>query len=195
MMEGSAVKPGLLLHICCAPDATVAIERLSLSFDLTAFFYDPNIHPREEYEKRLAEMRKVAEANRIPLEVGPYEDGRWFELARNLMDEPERGKRCEVCFQMRLEATAARAKEKGLPAFATILTVSPHKDAQLVNRLGQEIGERLGIRYVPTDLKKKEGFKRSLELSRQFELYRQDYCGCLPSLKERERQKQLGQNI
>lgn len=188
-------RPGLLLHICGAPDATVAIERMFLTFDITAFFYDPNIHPREEYEKRLTEMRKVAAANRIPLEEGPYEDGRWFDFARNLMDEPERGKRCEVCFKMRLEATAARAKEKGIPAFATILTVSPHKDAMLVNRLGQEIGERLGIRYVPTDLKKKDGFKRSLELSRQFNLYRQDYCGCLPSLKERERQQQDGKKL
>lgn len=182
-------KPRLLLHICCAPDATVAIERLASVFDITAFFYDPNIHPREEYDKRLAEMRKVAEANHIPLEAGPYEDARWFELAKDLMDEPERGKRCEVCFRMRLEATAAFARDAGIPAFATILTVSPHKDAMLVNRLGQEIGERLGVRYLVTDLKKKDGFKRSLELSREFGLYRQDYCGCLPSLKERKSRK------
>jgi predicted adenine nucleotide alpha hydrolase (AANH) superfamily ATPase len=182
-------KPKLLLHICCAPDATVAIERLSPEYEVEAFFYDPNIHPKEEYDQRLAEMSKVAERNAIPLHEGAYDDSRWFDLASDLMDEPERGRRCEVCFRMRLESTAAFAREHGFQAFATILTVSPHKDANLVNRLGKEAGERFGIPYLPTDLKKKDGFKRSLKLSREFRLYRQDYCGCLPSLGERERQK------
>jgi len=182
-------KPTLLLHICCAPDATVAIERLSQDHEVETFFYNPNIHPREEYEKRLAEMRRVAEQAGVPLHEGPYDDARWFDLARDLMDEPERGRRCEVCFRMRLEATAAFARDRGFQAFAATLTVSPHKDANLVNRLGKEAGERFGIPYLPTDLKKKDGFKRSLDLSRELRLYRQDYCGCLSSLGERERQK------
>lgn len=182
-------KPKLLLHICCAPDATVAIERLSQDYAVVTFFYNPNIHPREEYEKRLAEMLRVAEQASVPLHEGPYDDARWFDLAKDLMDEPERGRRCEVCFRMRLESTAAFAKEHGFQAFAATLTVSPHKDANLVNRLGKEAGERFGTTYFPTDLKKKDGFKRSLELSREFRLYRQDYCGCLPSFDERERQK------
>lgn len=182
-------KPKLLLHICCAPDATVAIERLSQDYAVETFFYNPNIHLREEYEKRLAEMRRVAEQAGVPLHEGPYDDARWFDLAKDLMDEPERGRRCEVCFWMRLDSTAAFAREHGFQAFAATLTVSPHKDANLVNRLGKEAGERFGIPYLPTDLKKKDGFKRSLELSREFRLYRQDYCGCLPSLGERERQK------
>lgn len=156
---------------------------------METFFYNPNIHPREEYEKRLAEMRRVAEQAGVPLHEGPYDEARWFDLAKDLMDEPERGRRCEVCFRMRLEATAAFARDRGFQVFAATLTVSPHKDANLVNRLGKEAGERFGIPYLLTDLKKKDGFKRSLELSREFRLYRQDYCGCLPSLGERERQK------
>jgi len=180
-------KPKLLLHICCAPDATVAIERLTQDYAVETFFYNPNIHPREEYEKRLTEMLRVAEKTGVPLHEGPYDDSRWLHLAKDLMDEPERGRRCEVCFRMRLEASAAFAKEHGFQVFAATLTVSPHKDANLVNRLGKEAGERFGITYLPTDLKKKDGFKRSLELSREFRLYRQDYCGCLPSLGERER--------
>jgi predicted adenine nucleotide alpha hydrolase (AANH) superfamily ATPase len=178
-----------LLHVCCAPDATVAIERLSQDYAVETFFYNPNIHPREEYEKRLAEMRKVAERYGVPLHEGPYDEARWFDLARGLMDEPERGRRCETCFRMRLEATAAFARDRGFQAFAATLTVSPHKDANLVNRLGKEAGERFGVAYLATDLKKKDGFKRSLELSRELALYRQDYCGCLSSLGERERQK------
>ena len=182
-------KPKLLLHICCAPDATVAIERLSQDYAVETFFYNPNIHPREEYEKRLAEMLRVAEQDSVPLHEGPYDDARWLDLANDLMNEPERGRRCEVCFRMRLESTAAFAKEHGFQAFAATLTVSPHKDAGLVNRLGKEAEARFGVTYLATDLKKKDGFKRSLELSREFRLYRQDYCGCLPSLGERERQK------
>lgn len=179
-MSGTG-KPKLLIHICCAPDATVAIERLSPEYAVEAFFYNPNIHPREEYERRLADMRKVAEQGGVPLHEGHYDDARWLDLARDLMDEPERGRRCEVCFRMRLESTAAFAKEHGFQAFAATLTVSPHKDAGLVNRLGKEAGERLGVAYLATDLKKKDGFKRSLELSRELELYRQGYCGCMPS--------------
>jgi predicted adenine nucleotide alpha hydrolase (AANH) superfamily ATPase len=159
----------------------VAIERLSQDFKVETFFYNPNIHPKEEYEKRLAEMRKVAEQAGAPLHEGPYDDAHRIDLAKDLMDEPERGRRCEVCFRMRLESTAAFAKEHDYQAFAATLTVSPHKDAGLVNRLGKEAGERFGVAYLVTDLKKKDGFKRSLELSKQLRLYRQVYCGCLPS--------------
>jgi predicted adenine nucleotide alpha hydrolase (AANH) superfamily ATPase len=163
-------KPKLLLHICCAPDATVAIERLSQDYAVETVFYNPNIHPKEEYEKRLAEMRKVAEQGGVPLHEGPYDDARWFDLAKNLMEDPERGRRCEVCFRMRMESTAAFAKEHGFQAFAATLTVSPHKDANLINRLGKEAGEHFGVTYLATDLKKKDGFKRSLELSQELRL-------------------------
>ncbi|MBC7185583.1 MAG: epoxyqueuosine reductase QueH [Calditrichaeota bacterium] len=172
-------RPPILLLACCAPDATVAIERLSPDWEVTVFFYNPNIHPRAEYELRLAEMQKVAEAMQVPLIAGPYEDELWFATVRGLEGEPERGRRCHVCFRMRLEATARQATELGVSVFTTTLTVSPHKDARTIFALGQELAAQYGLEFLAANFKKQDGFKRSIELSKALGLYRQNYCGCL----------------
>lgn len=171
-------KPKLLLHICCAPDATVVFERLIPNYNLTGYFYNPNIHPREEYEKRLKEMQALASKLSLPLLVGKYDDHRWFNLTRGYENEEEGGKRCPICFTLRLRETARSAKEGGMDFFATVLTVSPHKDAALINTIGRSISEELSIPFLEADFKKKDGFKRSVELSQKFGLYRQNYCGC-----------------
>ncbi|RKZ00744.1 MAG: hypothetical protein DRQ10_03535 [Candidatus Hydrothermota bacterium] len=174
----------LLLHICCAPDATFGIEFFSENFDITAFFYNPNIHPESEYKLRLVEMRRVAHLMQVPLIEGDYDPERWFEAVRGLESEPEGGKRCPVCFKLRLERTAQVAKKQGFDAISTVLTISPKKDAEVVNQIGRSVAKRYGVEWIDADLKKGGGFQRSLELSRQFELYRQNYCGCIFSLRE-----------
>jgi len=178
-------RPPLLLLACCAPDATVCIERLAPEWQVTVFFYNPNIHPRGEYELRLAEMRKVAQAMGVTLIEGPYEDQLWFEAVRGLEQEPERGRRCAVCFRVRLEETARYALSRGISTFTTTLTVSPHKDAGLISDIGQEVARQHGVEYLAVDFKKKDGFKRSTELSRALGLYRQNYCGCIFSMRRR----------
>jgi len=168
----------LHLHICCAPDATIGIERLTPGQDVFGFFYNPNIHAQDEYQKRLEAMQKLSEVSGFPFLEGPCDTPSWFDVVKGLEHEPEKGLRCEACIRMRLRATAKLALEQGFDAFAAVLTVSPRKDAGMVNRLGEEAAVEFGIQYLPTDLKKKDGFKRSVELSRQYGLYRQNYCGC-----------------
>ena len=172
------MKKKLLLHICCAPDASVGIERLSLAWDTEGLFSNSNIHPREEYEKRLLAMEQLAEIVDFSFTDGEYEPELWFEAAKGLENEPEKGLRCEICIRERLRATARVARDKDFDAFAAVLTVSPHKDAGMINRLGAAAGEEFGVEYLPTDLKKQNGFKRSVQLSKQYGIYRQDYCGC-----------------
>lgn len=180
-------KTRLLLHICCAPDATVVVERLSAEYDLAVYFYDPNIHPEEEYRLRCDEMQKLADRLGIPFFEGEYDADRWFGMVKGLEHEPEGGARCAVCFRMRLERAARFAAEKGYRIFTTVLTVSPHKDADLINRLGREAAASHGVEFIEGNFKKKDGFKRSVELSREYGLYRQDYCGCLYSHREDKR--------
>ncbi|MCR4438582.1 MAG: epoxyqueuosine reductase QueH [candidate division KSB1 bacterium] len=175
----------ILLFACCAPDATVAIERLSPAWEVTVFFYNPNIHPRAEYDLRLEEMRKVAQAMEVPLVVGPYEDQLWLAMVKGLEEEPEKGRRCHVCFRMRLEATARQAKHLSISVFATTLTVSPHKDARTICALGQELAAQYGLEFLGANFKKQDGFERSIELSKALGLYRQNYCGCLFSRRNR----------
>jgi len=184
-------KRRLLLHVCCAPDATVGFERLGPEYDLTAFFYNPNIHPKAEYELRKSELERLCQEMGVPYVSAPYDPERWFALTRGLEWEPEKGRRCDICFRMRLEATAQKAVELGIDLIAAVLTVSPHKLAERINAIGAEVAGKYGIEYLPTNLKKKDGFKRSVELSKQFKLYRQDYCGCIYSKRDRERQKLL----
>ncbi len=172
----------IFFHICCAPDATVTIERLNPDYNVTGFFYNPNIHPGEEYNFRINEMRWLARMLGIPLIEGEYERSYWFSLIKGLEEEPEGGKRCEVCIRMRLEKTAALACQEGFPIFGTALTVSPHKNAPLINRIGLELANRYGLTFLETDFKKGDGFKRSVELSMAYGLYRQKYCGCIYSL-------------
>lgn len=179
------MKKKLLLHICCAPDATVGIEDLADDYDTVGFFYNPNIHPETEYEKRLDSTKSLAAAAGLPLEEGQYDDDRWFEAATGFEAEPEKGLRCDACFRIRIEETARTAREEDFEIIATVLTTSPHKDAEKINSIGQEIADAYGLEYLPTDLKKKNGFSRSVQLSRKYNLYRQNYCGCIFS-KTRE---------
>jgi len=170
-----------LLHICCGICAASVGERLiSEGHDVTGFFYNPNIHPSEEYEHRLKVARDIAEWLKIPLVVPAYAPENWLEQTRSLAKEPEGGKRCSVCFKIRLQATFSYLHENDFEAFTTTLTVSPHKAAPIVNQIGMEIG---GEKFLPRDFKKKDGFKRSNEIAKQLGLYHQHYCGCVYSLK------------
>jgi len=172
-------KPKLILHTCCAPCVTVPIERLESDYEITCFFYNPNIHPEHEYKQRLSELKKVSKELNIEIFEQQYNSDRWFDLVNGLEDEPEGGKRCAVCFKMRMQEAAKFAKEKGYDLFTTTLTISPHKNAKLINQIGLELGEQCGIQFLESDFKKKDGYKRSVELSKYYNLYRQDYCGCV----------------
>ena len=181
------MKKRILLQVCCAPDATVAVERLAGEYEIGIYFYNPNIEPLQEYQLRLDEMIRLASEIGVRVHPSPYDPERWRAAVRGLEHEPEKGARCTVCFRLRLEETAKAAVALGYPFFGTVLTVSPHKDADLINALGREIGERCGVSYLASDFKKRGGFSRSIELSREHDLYRQNYCGCLFSKRERER--------
>lgn len=176
--------PTLLLQVCCAPDATVVIERMRADYDITVYYYNPNIQPESEYKLRVEEMQRLAAEMNVPCKIGPYDSKRWLQLVRGLEQLPEGDKRCEVCFRMRLEQTARKAAAEGFDFFTTVLTVSPHKDAALINSLGREIGEKFQIKFIEENFKKKDGFKRSIELSREYNLYRQNYCGCIYSKRD-----------
>jgi epoxyqueuosine reductase len=169
----------LLLHICCAPDATVVFERLSSDYNITGFFYNPNIHPQAEYKLRENEFVRLAKQQGVASECGSYDWDRWFELVEGMETEPEGGKRCRICIQMRIEMAAQFAKQHDFNLFTTVLTVSPHKNAELINQLGAEIGKLYQVEFMPANFKKQDGFKRSLELTKQYQLYRQNYCGCI----------------
>lgn len=181
-------RPKLLLHACCGPCSTACIERLAEHFDITVFWYDPCIHPESEYRLRLENMKKLLDALRPGLSVGliegEYYPEQYFEIVRGLESEPEGGLRCTECFRQRLCRTAEEAEKGGFEWFTTTLTVSPHKDAERINTLGLSIEEETGVRFLPSDFKKKNGYLRSIELSREYGLYRQDYCGCVFSLRD-----------
>ena len=174
-------KPRLFLHICCAPCATHVARVLNEKYDLTGYFYNPNIYPEGEYLKRLDEMKRIAADFNVELLEPPYDPLNWFSLTKGLESDPEGGRRCERCIYMRLEETARRAVKEGFDIFATTLTISPHKNAALINRIGQSLSERCNIAFLAADFKKDDGFKKSVELSKEYDLYRQDYCGCLSS--------------
>jgi predicted adenine nucleotide alpha hydrolase (AANH) superfamily ATPase len=176
-------KSGLLAHICCAPDASYVIPLLAAEHEVTGFFYNPNIEPSPEYDRRLAETRKIEPILGFAFEEGPYDHDRWAEMIRPFEREPEKGLRCAICYAMRLDGTARRALELGIPAFATIMSVSPRKDAGMMNRIGTRLGRKYGLRFLEADFKKKDGFRKSVEISRRLGLYRQNYCGCRFSLR------------
>ena len=173
----------VLLHICCGVCAAAVIERLMCEgYRVTGFFYNPNIHPGDEYDKRLEAARSACGEFGIELVEGLYDREKWFEAIKGKEYEPEGGMRCETCFYIRLKKTYEYHMKKMFDAFTTTLTVSPLKDALLVNRIGYEIG---GDRFIPADFKKKGGYTRAMELSREWGLFRQDYCGCIYSLEEK----------
>jgi len=174
-------KPKILVHVCCAPDAAYVIGLLKESHEVTGFFSNSNIQPADEYGLRLEEARKVAGLLGIPLIEDEYIPSRWLEITRKFKDEPEKGRRCDVCYAHRLDRTARLASERGFDLFTTIMSLSPWKKAAVLNRIGRMLGRRRGIEFLESDFKKKDGFKKSIALSKELHLYRQDYCGCLYS--------------
>ncbi len=186
----SGRRPRLLLHCCCAPCSSYVLEYLTSAFDIDAFYYNPNIAPRDEFDRRAAELERLAASlpheNALRVIVGDYDAEAFTAMCRGFEDAPEGGARCERCFRMRLGASAKKARETGCEWFTTTLTISPMKDAQLLNAIGMELGERFGVRWLPSDFKKRNGYKRSCELSALYGLYRQDYCGCVYSRRERD---------
>ena len=185
----AGVKPSLLLHVCCAVCASSVLEYLYDHFDITIAYYNPNITEPEEYAYRYSELiRYVSERGMTAVSFTDveYEPHSFFELTRGREDDREGGARCSLCFAQRLVYTAKLAKNGGFDYFATTLTVSPLKNAQLINAIGEKIGSKEGVRYLPSDFKKKNGYKRSIELSKEYNLYRQNFCGCIYSRREAE---------
>jgi predicted adenine nucleotide alpha hydrolase (AANH) superfamily ATPase len=179
-------KPGFLLHICCAPCSPHPIKLLKRDYNLTLYFYNPNIHLESEYAFRLGEAEKLAKIENLHLVTGKYDARRWLEMTREYKDEPERGKRCELCIGDRLTETARLAAWMNIKDFGTVLTVSPQKDALMINRLGGKAGSELEhdgmpVKYFDADFKKKDGFKISSRISKELGFKRQNYCGCIYS--------------
>jgi predicted adenine nucleotide alpha hydrolase (AANH) superfamily ATPase len=176
-------RPKMLVHICCAPDALYVMDLLRSDYDVSGFFYNPNIHPHKEYDLRLQETQKVADRLGFELIEGPYEDSRWHKITAKFKDEPEKGRRCDVCYALRLEKTAKKAEELGFGFFTTVMSLSPWKKADAMNKIGKMFGRRYKIEFLAANFKKKDGFKKSVDLSKKSGLYRQDYCGCLYSIR------------
>lgn len=194
-LECSGEVPKLLLHVCCAPCSSAVLEMLSEFFDITLFFYNPNISPREEYEKRVAELEKFLKEfpakRKINWIEGPYEPELYFDVVRGLEEEPEGGKRCLSCFRLRLSRAAQLAKEIGAEYFTTTLSIGPMKDARALNEIGEEEGARAGVSHLPSNFKKGGGYARSVELSKIYQLYRQNFCGCVYSKRDSEARKKV----
>lgn len=183
--------PSLLLHSCCAPCSSYCIEYLSDYFNITVFYYNPNITEVEEYQRRAGEQRKLISSMPLKHPVsyleGTYEPERFLAMSVGLEHVPEGGARCMKCYRLRLLETARQAADGGYDYFTTTLSISPMKQAGKLNEIGEATGKQYGVSYLPSDFKKKEGYKRSIELSREYGLYRQNYCGCIYSKEERER--------
>ena len=174
----------LLLHICCAPCAPHVIELLQKEFQLSALFYNPNIHPLAEYQRRLQAVELFCRKIGVALIIGNYEVDDWYNLTKGMENEKEGGKRCELCYRMRLGNTAELARTKGFSHFATTLTVSPHKKATIINQCGHELQKKYSVVFYGADFKKQDGFKKSCELSKKYGFYRQHYCGCIHSQRK-----------
>lgn len=180
--------PRLFLHSCCAPCSSYVLEYLSEYFAITVFYYNPNISPKEEYEKRVDEMKRLISEMKFkyPVEFleGEYHPEEFYAMAKGLEDAPEGGERCFKCYRMRMEEAARLAKEGGYDYFTTTLTISPLKNAAKLNEIGEELAQIYQVSHLPSDFKKKNGYKRSIELSREHDLYRQNYCGCVFSKRD-----------
>ncbi|WP_026889311.1 epoxyqueuosine reductase QueH [Clostridium beijerinckii] len=181
--------PTLLLHSCCAPCSSYVLEYLSQYFKITIFFYNPNIYPMEEYTRRVAEQKGLISEMKVKNEIrfieGKYDTESFYKKSKGLEEEKEGGVRCFNCYELRLNEAAIMAKEKGYDYFTTTLSISPHKNSAKLNEIGKKLSEEHDVKYLYSDFKKKEGYKRSIELSKQYKLYRQDYCGCVFSKNER----------
>ena len=189
-------KPRLLLHSCCAPCSSYVLEYLSQYFDITVYYYNPNIFPEEEYDARVREQeRLICEmdlSRPVAFLKGPYDTERFYEMARGRERDPEGGERCFLCYELRLRQAAKEAAAGGYDYFTTTLTISPLKSAEKLNEIGLRLGEEYLVPYLASDFKKKNGYKRSIELSALYGLYRQNYCGCVYSRKEAAHCEKLG---
>ena len=185
--------PSLLLHSCCAPCSSYVIEYLSQYFKITVFYYNPNIYPDEEYHLRAEEQKKfIADfpaKNPVKFLEGEFEKDLFYQTVKGLEDVPEGGERCFLCYELRLRRSAETAKKLGLDYFTTTRAISPLKNAAKLNEIGFKLEEAYGVKYLPADFKKNNGYKRSVELSARYQMYRQDYCGCIFSKREREKAK------
>ncbi len=178
-------KPKLLLHACCAPCGAYVIEKLNEEYELTVFIYNPNIHPKEEYLKRTEELVNYCKNNMIDCIEYRYDPKNWFKMTKGLEKEPEGGKRCEVCFWIRLDVAANYADTHNYDFFATTLSISPHKNSQKIIEVGEALADEYGVRFITEDFKKNDGFKKSCEIAQDNRFYRQNYCGCIYSQKEK----------
>lgn len=180
--------PTLLLHSCCAPCSSYVLEYLSNHFYITVFYYNPNIYPNEEYQKRVTEQKKfISELDaKYPIQFieGNFDTDRFYDLAKGHESDREGGERCFKCYELRLEESALIANKKCFDYFTTTLSISPHKNADKLNEIGEKLAEKYHVKYLYSDFKKKNGYKHSIELSNQFGLYRQEYCGCIFSKQE-----------
>jgi hypothetical protein len=181
-------KPTLLLHACCAPCSTYCLDYLKKYFDITILFYNPNISPTDEYERRLNEITRYIKyahkTDNIKLKEIGYNPSEYNSLVKGLEDEKEGGMRCLKCYRLRLEKTAQIAKENNYDFFTTTLTISPYKNSAVLNQIGKEVAEKFNVGYLFSDFKKNDGYKKSIEFSKKYDLYRQDYCGCIYSKRD-----------
>lgn len=185
--------PRLLLHACCAPCSSRVLEVLGNYFHITILYYNPNIFPEVEFEKRLTELQRLVKElkTKYPVEVWPgrYDPKEFFTMAKGYEKDKEGGERCFKCYRLRLEETAKLAKEYQFDYFTTTLSISPYKNSRVLNEIGQELADKYHLAYLFADFKKKNGYHRSIELSQEYHLYRQDYCGCIYSKQERDEKK------
>lgn len=185
--------PTLLLHACCAPCSSYVLEYLAKHFQITVLYYNPNISEEAEYRKRVAELKRLLsdmpDMHHVSMMEGRYEPQEYFNAVKGFEQLGEKSRRCYACYELRLDYTAQMAKKQGFDYFTTTLSISPHKNADWLNEIGERLGERYGVSYLYADFKKKNGYKRSIELSTQYHLYRQDFCGCIFSKKEEEKRK------
>lgn len=182
-------KPSLLLHSCCAPCSSYVLEYLSPFFEITVLYFNPNISPAKEYKMREEEQKRLIEIafakNGVHFLAGDYEPTIFYHAVKGLEQEPEGGKRCFVCYEQRLRETARIAREQGFEYFTTTLSISPLKNAEKLNEIGESLSKQYEVTYLFSDFKKKNGYKRSIELSKEYDLYRQNFCGCAFSKKEK----------
>lgn len=189
-LKSESNTPTLLLHCCCAPCASHCLTLLTKSFDVSTYFFNPNIFPEEEYFRREQELQRLTK--QLPLDrpvrtvLAKYQPQDFFNIATGLESAPEGGKRCRECFYHRLKHTAETARQNGFEYFCTTLTISPLKNAQLINEIGQQVAQEEGVKWLPSDFKKQDGYLHSIKLSNQYGLYRQDYCGCVFSKPQKQ---------
>lgn len=189
--EKRGVRPTLLLHVCCAPCSSYVQEYLSEHFDITLLFYNPNMDSVKEYERRSMEVERLVKEAGFPSKVviEPYDPESFKALSKGHEEDPEGGARCHACYELRMREAAGYAAEHGFDYYTTTLSISPYKRADWINEIGERLAQEYGVVHLPSDFKKKDGYKRSVELSEQYGLYRQDYCGCIWSMRARDKER------